>query len=559
MLSSGADKDWKSAMESTPRAAQAMQAGSDLMVGIASLAGVGAATHDEFGNRMARLPGIGCDAAIDDSGATIVLVLPKVLDESADKDGAGSGRCVGSASSDDDGSMSESLVDQPPRVDEPLAMARTVFLREQPLLRELVLTESQASMPQADYQTVLRKGLKHVIMNVAGLEITSFDSIDGDMVFWKVTASKARLQELAQECDYVMPYCDKAYTAVGMEAPKIDSITLRAYGKYVAEHAFDFEEFRSMDAVRLVVAALSGHIKLHALHSQRVIERWFPAAQFDEMQGLTNNVVGWPLAPRFLCLPQDGDADFVRSYFGEEIASFFSLFYTLVKSKRALVVVATAVSLVRRYRPMGITIIGANSILAVFGCMIVIWGMWFVSNAEHVVAMDRLRWGSDGRTRAEVHMSDYEPKNRGHWKQGIFAVAGKVITALFLVVVVITCTGIALRAPNQKIATTLQIATTFGFSFIWGKIAKTIVQLENKRTQADFNRALTMRLSFVKLFIFFTPLLRLAFLAPSPPGGARTTLPTSQSQHRKSRTLTMLQAFLTTLKNWTSPNTTSCS
>lgn len=55
---------------------------------------------------------------------------------------------------------------------------------------------------------------------------------------------------------------------------------------------------------------------------------------------------------------------------------------------------------------------------------------------------------------------------------------------------------------------------TFLFSFLWGNLAKKIVMLENKRTQAQFNRALTMRLAFVKLFIFFIPLIRLGFLAP---------------------------------------------
>jgi len=87
------------------------------------------------------------------------------------------------------------------------------------------------------------------------------------------------------------------------------------------------------------------------------------------------------------------------------------------------------------------------------------------------------------------------------------------MTGAFLVIVVIAFSTLSLKVPS-KLVSILQTCLALFFSTLWGKVAKKIVILENKRTQARFNQSLTMRLAFVKLFIFFFPLVRIAFLAP---------------------------------------------
>jgi len=356
-----------------------------------------------------------------------VFVLPKVSAEGDEE--------VGAASPDEDGEdESLEVPTESKRVEDPVGQANKVFLREQPFMRAL----PQESMPAAEYQRLLRKGLEQVVVKAAGMRIESFECIDADMVFWKITASEARLREIAEKCNYMMPYSAEAYDAVRMEAPRVNDIVVNAYGRYDAANAEDFQEFGSMDAIRLVTAELLRHVNLNALQSQRVIAQWFPSAKYAEMTLLTDEVIGWPLTSKKLCLPQDRDADYIRSYFGEEIAVFFSFYSTLINSMRWPAALAVVVLLVKWCRPWNMSLTMVGTVQAIFGCMVIIWGIWFVSYAEHSVEMDKARWGADGHSKAEVQISDYEPKNRGHWKQGIFIALGKAITALFLGIVIFT-------------------------------------------------------------------------------------------------------------------------
>lgn len=117
-------------------------------------------------------------------------------------------------------------------------------------------------------------------------------------------------------------------------------------------------------------------MNLHELQSQNVIERWFPAARFDDMQKLTDQVLGWPLAESTTpFLPQRSDLDTIRSYFGEEVATFFSFFCTLVRASRFPALIAVVVIFLRRFNPLGVTICWENSALAVCGLAVTIWGI----------------------------------------------------------------------------------------------------------------------------------------------------------------------------------------
>lgn len=62
------------------------------------------------------------------------------------------------------------------------------------------------------------------------------------------------------------------------------------------------------------------------------------------------------------------------------------------------------------------------------------------------------------------------------------------------------------------LATALQTALIFVFSYIWGKIAVKLAQKENIRTQARFNDRMVLKLAIIKLFLYLFPLLKLAFL-----------------------------------------------
>jgi len=446
----------------------------------------------------APLPGVGFKAKIDDFDASIIFVLPIIPPRMP-----ASGE-VDCRDDEQEGSNSVLL----PDVGDPRSAARRVFLHGS-------LSEDLENLDMAlgeAYQQFLRTHLEEVIVQKCGLRLSSFESIDGDVVFWKIAADAARLEELAERFHYIMPFSTKAYEEVGISVPIVHNVEMRAHSKFTRRHAADFQEFRSMDAIRLVTLELLQHLNLNELRSQGVIARWFPAVKYDEIMTLTEALVAWPYKSR-LGIPGARDVDHFRTYFGEEVAVFFGVFGTYLRWLPCIAASAAAVVFIAFFRPFGADLVAVNTAHAIYGGIVIFWGILFCYHLEHLVARDKLRWCSDGNTSAEVQVEGYRPEHRGSWKQSLFSWGGKVVTALFLAFVVITCGSLSLYVP-PKAASAVQTGVTMVFSTIWGKIAKRIVEFENKRTQARFNQSLTMRLAFVKLFIFLFPLVRLAFIAP---------------------------------------------
>mmetsp|Transcript_120167 Transcript_120167/g.347240 ORF Transcript_120167/g.347240 Transcript_120167/m.347240 type:complete len:870 (+) Transcript_120167:60-2669(+) len=452
---------------------------------------------------MKKVPGLGEKVAIDDFDATVVFVLPKLScgkpDETSETD------------QDDDSSDSDVTALTYAYKEHPDAAVRSVFCHQHDI-RDLGVLSGE-EMPFHDFQRVLRRQLHRVITATCGMQLSSFMSVDRDVVFWKIAASQSHLKRLAEKYAYLMPYSEHAYEEVGMKPPMSRTgVVLPAYAHFTVACSGDFQPFRSIDAIRLVMMELQAHLNIHELESQGAIARWFPAAKYREMKALTDEVVGWPIGEKFRHVPEHGDIDLIRAYFGEEVAIFFSFYRTYLHRLLIPFVFAMLVCFLEWCKPVPMGLTAVHSTYAVFGIGMIFWGINVVVGAEKVVFRERWRWGVNGSTIAEVQIKGYERKERGSGKQQWYAYGGKIITLAFMWIVMATCS--LLPFFIKVFQTTVQTAVTFAFSFLWGKIARQIVALENHRTQARFNEALTMRLTFVKLFVFVFPMMRLAFLAP---------------------------------------------
>mmetsp|Transcript_8617 Transcript_8617/g.24774 ORF Transcript_8617/g.24774 Transcript_8617/m.24774 type:complete len:886 (+) Transcript_8617:84-2741(+) len=368
------------------------------------------------------------------------------------------------------------------------------------------------------------------LLELYKIDKREFDSIDQDVTFWVLSATKDRLKVLATEYNYVMPLNHEAYQMMEQEIPVIeDDIKVHAHVAYADGDQYGGHEFRGIDRIRLVSLALSGVLNMNELVKHKVIQRWFPVAGYDEMVDLTAQVVGVCKTttkeadgkkevryfPRSF-FPKGRDVDALRSYFGEEIACFFGFYGFLLKAMLFPAMFAAIVFAIDMLRPFNITRIGVNTYRAVFAGAIMCWGAWVCAKAEHSVARDRLRWGMDGNRSADVVLPDYVPPEDVSpcWLRFKLRV-GDVVTALFLFSVVAVCCFSAAHFSDETQSMYAQTIITLLFSVLWSKLAHLIVtKLENRRTQAKLNKSLTMRLFFVKLFIFFFPLMRLAFFAP---------------------------------------------
>jgi len=373
------------------------------------------------------------------------------------------------------------------------------------------------SASSANFRKLAKEHLEKLLKDF-DVEIATYRSIDGDVEFWVLSMADQALHHFADQCQYVLPLTRKAYEAIDAVVPTIeDQIAMHAHVGYSEQIERDWFQFQGVDHIRIMSMLLSSSLNLNALVKHEVIQRWFPVAGYDEMVSLTQKMVAFRKKDEpFSFFPQGRDVDDIRSYFGEEIAGFFDFYGSLQVSMLFPFCAAAFVFAIDMARPMGMTRVGVNTWRAVFAGVMMCWGTWICSMAEHAVSRNKMRWGTEGSKSADVVLPDYVPPGDkvSLWSVRLNRVYGQLITGLFLFVVVIVCCELSVKIPYARIATIVQTAVTFLFSFAWGKLAYHIVQSENKRTQGKFNKSLAMRLSFVKLFIFFFPLVRLAFLEP---------------------------------------------
>mmetsp|Transcript_40481 Transcript_40481/g.114935 ORF Transcript_40481/g.114935 Transcript_40481/m.114935 type:complete len:522 (+) Transcript_40481:3-1568(+) len=151
-------------------------------------------------------------------------------------------------------------------------------------------------------------------------------------------------------------------------------------------------------------------------------------------------------------------------------------------------------------------------IKAGFGMLIMVWSMWFLFYFEKTQSVEQARWGMDTLRNTEVQI----PKTKRSPHALLSRTLGLFFTGMFICVFMVSCFLVNFwLSTNFKEAVNVgQTALIFVFSFMWGKIAKIIVRNERHRTQARFNRSMTLKLSMVKLWLYLFPLIKIAFLQP---------------------------------------------
>eukprot|EP00928_Gymnodinium_smaydae_P047890 TRINITY_DN31995_c0_g1_i1.p1 TRINITY_DN31995_c0_g1~~TRINITY_DN31995_c0_g1_i1.p1 ORF type:complete len:783 (+),score=80.72 TRINITY_DN31995_c0_g1_i1:60-2408(+) len=424
---------------------------------------------------------------IDDKDALIVMVLPKDVGYPT-------------------GFKDESL-------DDAFAAYKQIFVADK--TDDLKSQFPAAAMGKVAFAERVRGFLEDRLKSF-GLTIRKFESIDGDMVFWKIDCPLDIAKKLALRVGYSMPFNREAYAKHQMEMPQLDGRDFPAYQVCDDEAEASYGAMRRVDKIRIVMQQLQRQFDLTALRKHQVVTKCFPAANYADMMTITKNM------SLFLPLPHEYHA--IRDYFGEEVAFFFRFHGYYIWALVPLVVPAVLVCLAQTpYFPLDIDFEQQNYVKVFFGVLLVIWATLFQRFFEFKANEECHRWGMHMNKDFELHeleLSMWDESGMARSRSGAQATKhwysyslGNITMIVYMLVFVYAVLTLAFRVQDTTMRSYAFTGATFAFSFVWGKIAPLLKSLEGHRTESRGNQSLTKKLAFVKLFLFLFPLCNVAFLA----------------------------------------------
>lgn len=469
--------------------------------------------------RLGKLPIMGCPVLVDDDDANYVLVFPKEMSENGD-------------------------VDPDEIIHEPLEACKRIFERRSNPdshctmsingeLREEFKLLDHGPVRAALYQSIVRETIVR-ILSEAGLKLTAFQSIDKDEVFVKIALplDGETVRRLATRYKYQVPYTLQAYqnakdsvSVVSTAAFNEDNIPrnkkgmdIFAYGAYGGqENDADLSDLRPIDVDRLLIMYLDEWMDLSALESQNVIAKHFPAASYDQVMNLHAVWSDWRLMTNF---PSHDAEEEVREYFGEKITFFFHWFsfYTAF-----LVPLAAAgfICALRRVPALHISQDVGHYMQMLFALTSICWSQIFNISFQRRSSRYKQRWGMKDYEERAMDRPEYNPALEGTAFQYILTLS----TDIFAVVFCVAFAGSILAF--EYVATTrarlgdytldgcrkyVTVASVNIVSYIWARVAPALVNLQNHRTTARWEAALTWILVLVKMFVAVFPFFNISFL-----------------------------------------------
>jgi hypothetical protein len=207
------------------------------------------------------------------------------------------------------------------------------------------------------------------------------------------------------------------------------------------------------------------------------------------------------------------ELDMVRGHYGEEIAFFFMYFACFIKSLLVLTIAALIPIFANTgYMPsVGHDYVLQNKFKRYFGYFTFVWAVCFQTHATRCAARCGQRWGMKYYESVfETVRKEYDAK-----KDRLLVFCGTVCSYVAMVLYMLffnsSLVAVLKLVPDEYEATMTSV-TIKVFSFAWGKLANTLVGLQNIRTPSHHRKTLAFFLSVVKLVVYIYPFLSIAFL-----------------------------------------------
>mmetsp|Transcript_83861 Transcript_83861/g.234005 ORF Transcript_83861/g.234005 Transcript_83861/m.234005 type:complete len:844 (-) Transcript_83861:81-2612(-) len=392
-------------------------------------------------------------------------------------------------------------------------------------LRRGPVTEEQ-------YQDTVRQAILDVFHRKSGLRVVAADSYDGDEVFVKLSLDTHSdvAGKLARRYMYRLPIRKSAMTQDSSprswddgdhssedmdeesEYPKVnaESREVPVFVPFNREYRSAFEDFRNVDAIRLAEHRLAEWMDFPQLQMQSVITQRFAAAKYHMVMQLEEN---WSSLRHICCLPSEPDE--VREYFGERVAFFFLWASFNTRMLTSLVVVAIFVAVSRLWSQTGYA-----RMRGVFSAIMVLWAAIFNKVFKRRAQRRQQQWGTKDIDFIQRDRAAYDPDLENTWaltfRKGLTIVIALLFCAAFIGVNVWLEVHKAARArerdsSHHNWAWLQNTVLIKGGSFLWGIMARRLVDLQNHRTWARWEDSLTWTLISVKLFVALFPFLVIAF------------------------------------------------
>mmetsp|Transcript_98640 Transcript_98640/g.205644 ORF Transcript_98640/g.205644 Transcript_98640/m.205644 type:complete len:878 (-) Transcript_98640:281-2914(-) len=383
------------------------------------------------------------------------------------------------------------------------------------------LPENGSEVTQSVYQKVVRTKILRDLHSL-GLTLLTFESIDGDESYLKIGIDPrgGPLRHMAACYRYHLPLTREAYQDVknartghadGVPAKNADGLEVMAYHEYT-ENLWNrgvLQQFREVDIIRIVTRSITDHFNLDEMVKQKVISRWFVAANYDRTVTLSEKWVrSW-----WFCLPSDPD-ECVREYFGEEVTFFFLFFAFYIRMLAFLAFAAIVTGVVQnRLVARGIEVGVASTVPKLaFGIFLSIWTMAVQVRFNKKLARCRQRWNVDGGgATVDPVLPSYRPELDGTKRLAFQRALGYGIVASACALFGVTWGQIAMNCSKtqEAVLTSLLIRVC---SLLWGYIVPYISKLHNHRTQRRKTKTMTVQLAVFKLFLYLMPFIRTSFV-----------------------------------------------
>ncbi|CAK9016638.1 unnamed protein product [Durusdinium trenchii] len=359
------------------------------------------------------------------------------------------------------------------------------------------------------------------ILTESGLEASQFASIDHDEDFLKIHLPERgpTIEFMADTLHYLMPLDKSVYKGIeahhpypgGHPLPNNDSQDVLAYAEFSRKEKNNFQDFRSIDSVRILSFWLHEWVSLDEMERQGVVSCHFPCPDQIETQKIHDELLS---ARKWLTLSPHHSAVYIREYFGEEIAFFIGFLGHLCRSFFFPGVVGLLFLMVTLTITMeGHRLDGLRTFLCV---PLSVWAASTLHMFERKTARIKQVWGVNEREAREMPNPDWDPDHTGECGK----VLSSFITVCFIAIYVAVISALLAwqfqsvresKAVFQGTSLILSILIKAG-GLAWRYLAPLVVSLENRRTLKGYDDQLAFLLSGVKLLMTNFPFFYSCFL-----------------------------------------------
>lgn len=328
------------------------------------------------------------------------------------------------------------------------------------------------------------------------------------------------MDRLTDRYSYPIPYNEKAYADCG---DKDIQITKNANGSKVPAYTLSgdhheedhLEPYRNVDCIRLFSRHLSQWVNIDELVAQNVISDYFYPSEMPEKAELRK---GWGSLARTYRLPPGGASEGVltkvRDYFGEEIAFFYFGFGQIVRFLGPMAILSLCYIGFHVFdEKQGLEPSqskGSNIFRVAFALVMIFGTTFWTARMSSQCARQSQQWGMDALSPITHIRMGYD-ENQTPLGTFVRRILSATCTGVFLVAILIANLLPRYWFGSAKFVSYLVLVIMLVMKTIWTALSKLLTNLENWRTQTQWDESFSKKMALVQVVNTLLPLIVAGF------------------------------------------------